>query len=85
MYIGKRADNTLEVLRPDFSTDNATKEEITRYTEVYQVAKTFVPEVKLVPKPKEQRNAILLKAAVGAEPAPDVSQIKRGRPRKGPL
>lgn len=77
MFIGKLASGALEVLRDNFSTENATPEEIMKYSEVLYVSKVFVPEMRLVPKSKQERSA-----SSSNTPTEEVAAQKQRRGRK---
>lgn len=77
MFIGKNsASGELEILRESFSTDNATAEEIMKYSEVLFVSKVYVPEMRLVPKSKQERDAVT-RMPIDISPAQETEKKQR--------
>ncbi len=73
MYILKKYDGTLEIVE-ELDEKNPDQELLKDVEEVYPVTKVLVPQLRLVPKTKEERHQIKeelekKKASAGEEPA----------------
>lgn len=79
MYIGMSRSKGLVTLPPDFSPDTGAAYVLENdIVEVYQISKTFVPQVKLVMKPQHDRTAIREQSRK-EEPAEQPKPTKKGK------
>lgn len=84
MYILKKYDGTLEIVQ-DLDEKNPDQEFLKDVEEVYPVTKVLVPQLRLVPKTKEERSQVkerLEKQTSPREEAPENSGGKKATPKK---
>ena len=82
MYILKKYDGTLEIVQ-ELDEKNPDQELLKDVEEVYPVTKVLVPQLRLVPKTKDERNQIKesleAKKAAPKEAAPETADNPGGK------